>query len=498
MPMNTTDPTKPDYTRPEVKAAQKDLTIIAQLQGGPGAMWDASTQHIRQWRDEDRAVYDIRRLCEPCEGLFVRTLSAAVGKLFAKPPKMEFTAAEDEFRAHWDNIDGSGAKGDIAIKEFAADAIADGYALILVDHPATPIGTLVTAANEQALGLRPVWAFYARSAVVSWRTAIVDNVDTLIQCVLREEAEEPLGAFGVHSVTLYRELFVEGGVAGWRVWVAPEKDGEAFALQGTGVFRNRAGKTRGTIPLAIGYAGRKAAPFVAAPPLRDVAYANIAHWQVATELAFGTQVSAIEQPVLTGAIPQENGAAGKVMLGWLKLVNVSEGGLFLWEGPSGAGLDQLLKRKIEKEQAISKMGMSFLSRDTRAAETAEAHRLDAAAEDSTLATSGQGTEDGVNTAAQFHFWYMGLNEKDAPTITLNRDFEGTVLSPQHAQSIAALVTAGMPIEQAVRTLVVGGFLAAEESEIDTIVAEWEMGQADKQAREDEAAEDRAAELKVAA
>ncbi|HET8772010.1 MAG TPA: hypothetical protein VFM71_13575, partial [Gemmatimonadaceae bacterium] len=211
MPINTDDATKPDYVRPEVVAASKDLTLIHALQGGPQAMWDASTTYIRQWKDEERATYDIRRLCEPCEGLFVRTLSASVGKLFAKPPQWDFPASETVLRAHLDNIDGTGTKADVALKEFAADCLGDGFGIILVDHPRAPKGVTVTAANEGALGLRPVWAFYERASVLSWHTATINNAEVLTRLVLREAVEQPNG-FGVAVVEKFRELYVERGV----------------------------------------------------------------------------------------------------------------------------------------------------------------------------------------------------------------------------------------------------------------------------------------------
>jgi len=497
---NTDDPTKPDYVRPEVVAASDDLDIIEHLQGGPAEMWAQSGTYIRQWADEDTAVYDIRRLSEPCSGLFTRTLSASVGKLFGKPPKIEYPVREDELRAHWDNIDAAGTKGDIAAKEFASKNIAKGYGLILVDHTVPPEGVTVTRQNEGELGLRPIWAFYDRRAVCSWRTSVINNVTVLTKLVLKEEIEEESGAFGVANVCFYRELYVEKGkrgahVAGWRLWRAPVDAGQEFTLEREGIFKNRKGKTRGTIPIAIGYGGRRDGVLVAPPPLRDVAYANLAHWQVATELAFGTAVAAIEQPLVKGGImPDENGLK-KVRIGWLKLVNVEADGDFEFRGPSGEGLNQLKDRKVEKEQEIAAMGLSFMSRDTRAAETAEAKRLDAAAEDSTLATCGQGNEDALNQAWVYHCWYMGIDAAQAPTVTLNRDFESTALSPQHAQAIAALVESGMPVKQAVRTLIVGGFLKADEDEIDEIADEWETGQIDKQEREAEAASDRAAGMK---
>ena len=490
---NTNDPTKPNYIRPEVVDAAEDLVLIHALLNGPRAMWAASKTYIRKWTDEDRKVYDLRRLCEPCTDLFGRTLSASVGKLFAKPPVVDFGTQATRFAAHWDNIDAAGSKGDIAIKEFAADAIADGYGLILVDHTPRPVAT-VTEANEAALGLRPTWAFYDRAAVCSWRVRARGHADIVEQVVLTESAEIPNGAFGTASATLYRELYLdENDVASWRLWRAPEQDGAAFTIERAGVFRNRRGKTRDTLPIAVGYAGRRRAAFVADPPLRGVAYANLAHWRLATELTFGRQVSAIEQPVVKGALMNTDGTAGgKLKLGWMTGQQVEAAGDFFWRGPSGVGLDQLAKGKVEKEQEIAAMGMSFISRDTRAAETAEAKRLDAAAEDSTLATAGQGLEDAVNLAWEHHAWYEGMEKTDAPVVTINRDFDLSGIDAARAALIAPLIESGMPIRKAVEILRDGGFLSiADEDEFEDVVMEWETGRV---AAEDAAA--RQAEARV--
>jgi hypothetical protein len=62
---------------------------------------------------------------------------------------------------------------------------------------------------------------------------------------LKESAEMPNGAFGTASATLYRELYLDANdVASWRLWRAPEQEGNAFTIERTGVFRNRRGQTR--------------------------------------------------------------------------------------------------------------------------------------------------------------------------------------------------------------------------------------------------------------
>lgn len=468
---NTTDQSRPDYLRPEVVDAEEDLSLIRNLLGGPRAMWEASQTYIRQWTDEHDDVYNIRRVCEPCEDLFGRTLSASVGKLFAKPPKIDYKASEDVLRAHWDNIDASGTKGDVAAKEFASDGIGDGLALILVDHTRAPAGTTVSGANESALGLRPVWGFYERSAICSWRTATINGAEVVVQLVLAEAVEEPVGAFGTSVAVIFRELFVNAGVAAWQTWRSRD-EGKNWTVEASGVFKNRNGKTRDTLPIAVAYAGRKEGAFVAVPPLRGVAYANLAHWQVATELTFGSQVSAIEQPVVNGQLLTPDGrSGGRLKLGWLTGVQVEAAGKFGWAGPAGTGLDQLAKRRIEKEQAIAKMGLSFTSRDTRAAETAEAKRMDATAEDSTLATCGQGIEDALNLAWEHHGWYMGLEKAACPTVTINRDFEKMILDAAMIGAVSTLVTSGFSPRAALEIFQRGGLIPAD-ADLDDLEEQW--------------------------
>lgn len=470
------DPKKPDYRRREVVDAAEDLTLIRDLLGGPRQMWQKAETYIKRWTAEDIKNYQIRASCEPLTELFARTLSASVGKLFAKPPKVEYPAREAELAAEWDNIDAKGTKGTVALKLFANDGLADGLGFILVDHTAPPVGVTVTAANEGDLGLRPQWKFYPRTALMSWRTAIINNVETLVQVVFAEAAEEADGEFGATSVQFFRELRVVNGVASWRLWRAPATAGGEYTIDSEGEFLNRTRQTRGTIPLSVAYTGRKHGTMLADPPLRPVAYANVAHWQVATDLAFGSKVAGIEQFVVNGQLqPNADGSAGTIKLGWLNAIQVEAEGDAKWVGPSGSGLDQLAKRKVEKEQEIAALGLSFLSRDTRAAETAEAKRMDAAAEDSTLATVAQAIEDAANQAWVDHCWYKGIPKEQAPTITLNRDYSDIGLTPQMLVALAAMVREGMPPRLALEMMQQRGLIAAD-ADLDRLADDWMAGQ----------------------
>lgn len=473
----------PTYQHPSRQAVQADLDLCADLLGGTRAMWARSATYIRKWGDEAPAVYEMRRQCETLFGGFQRTLGASVGLLFATPPALTWNQSESAMAEVWANVDAMGAAGPVLAKRFAEHALRDGFALLLTDHTRRPEGVVVTAANERALNLRPVVALYTRAALLSWRTQVVNNVTTVTQVTLQESAEVEDGDFGVKVVKRYRVLRITGGVAEWLLFEAlkdkPEK-AEDFRLHSAGVFRDRAGHTRDTLPIAVAYTGATEKPFECAMPLLPVAFANLAHWQIATDLRFNRHVAGYEQAVVTGTLAQETPAGGvpvpgKVRLGPLVAVHLEQGGSFEWKSPSGAGLAQLAEAKDEKLHEIAKQGLSFLVSDTRAAETAESKRLDSAAENATLATAAQGIEDALNTTLEHLAWYLGIEKADAPVLTLSRDYESTAMAADVMNAFAAFVKEGYPKRAVLEALQAGNRLPAD-ADLDQLETEWEMGQ----------------------
>jgi hypothetical protein len=476
---NTNDPTRPDYLREEVELARPDLDLIHDLLAGTRRIHAVAKArgYLRQWTDEKDAVYEIRsRMEQVYEGLG-RTLSASTGMLFATPPVITYRGQEATLRADLDNIDAAGTRFEVAAKRFTEWAIRDGYALILVDHPSAP-DVVVTAANEADLNLRPTWAFYERASVCNWRTEVQDNREVLTLLTLHEGTTVNVGAFGVESVDRYRVLALVDGVATWTLWEAPKDRATSWTVDSAGVFTDRAGRPFDELPVAIGYAGRTDAALTAVPPLLGVAWANLGHWQQASNLRFYREVAAFPQPTVNGQLAQNaDGTPGTLRVGPMVVVHLTTADAkFQFTELQGSALEQVEAGVKAKEEQIAALGMSFLSRDKRQTETAEAKRMDATAENSTLATAGQGCEDAMNLALGFHARYRGIAETEAPTVQLNRNFERTALSAQELGAIAQLAAQGMPKRQLVEALVAGGFIIAQdESEREAIALEWEAG-----------------------
>ncbi|MBA3890551.1 MAG: DUF4055 domain-containing protein [Gemmatimonadaceae bacterium] len=493
------DPRLPNYTRPEVEEAAPDVALVHDLLAGTRRMHARATTYIRKWADEEPSVYAIRRACETVfEGLG-RTLSAATGMLFAKAPGLEWNQSETAMAEHWANVDAAGAAGPVFVKRFAEAALRDGIGILLVDHPTPPEGVTITAANERSLGLRPTWAMYGRAQARSWRTAIVNNRRQLVQLVLHERAELESDVFGIAHVDRYRVLALVGGVATWRVFQAKKADAdkiEDFEIVGSGLFRNTHGRVADFLPVAIGYTGRTDAPMTATIPLLGVAWANLAHWQQSTNLRFYRELCAFPQPTVVGALAPDpqTGAAGTLRVGPMVAVHLTEvGASFAWTELDGSSMAQLERGIDEKLGQMSKLGMAFLATDTRAAETAEAKRLDATAENSTLATAAQGIEDAVNLACEFHAWYLGIEKAGAPVMSISRDYESTAMDAATMTAYAnAVAGAGLPIRLLLEAWQDGGRIGPDE-DLETLELEIEARRAADAERERQAADDRARE-----
>lgn len=493
---------RPSTPRAEYVEAAPDLALVRTLLAGTRKMHLAAPTYIPKWPAEKPSSYKRRSTGAKVYGGLGRTLSAAVGMLFARAPEQKKGGWTTEIEQHWENIDGKGTHGSVFAKRKAEDATADGFTAILVDFPSVPDDTVVHGGNEQELNLRPLWASYARADVLSWRTAVIDNVETITQVVLREGGAVTVGKFGTAARVLYRVcslVMLPGSVEGQppalgAVWVLLEEvkeNGEVRVVErARGVFRRKDGHAFRHIPLAIAYAGRTDATLTAHPPLVDVAYANLEHWRVATNLRYYEDLACFPQPTIEGERAADaNGVVPPFQLGPGVLVHVTEGSRFLWTEVTGTSIAALRASLDEKKNEIAELGMSFLAKKTRGVETAEAKRLDSTAENSTLATAAQGIEDGINQALIYHAEYLGIEPANAPVLVINKDFDAAAMdAPTMLAYVSAVKDAGLPVRLLLEAWLAGGRIPAG-TDLDALELEMEAAAAAKAEQERQAQAD---------
>lgn len=485
MAIEQNDPALPTYRREELLEVMPALELVDDLVAGPRRMWKESRKYLAQWKHEDNRAYDIRRLGEPCFGGLTRTVAAGVGMLWGIEPSVVWGPFEERMRALWDNIDAAGTKGTIFGARFSGAALREGLALILVDHPPAPLGengnpVLVTAANEDALGLRPTWSVYRRKDVLSWRVEAINNRAVVTKLVLAERATSVAGEYGVAAVARFRVLTLGPAGAGFQVLEerrSPRGAKVTYLEVSSGLFTNREGRVAQELPVAVAYAGGKEAELVAPVPLEGLAYANLGHWQYASDLKFNRRVSAFEQFVVSGSLqrdPATPDVPAELRIGPLQGIHLEQGGTARWEGPSGRGLAQLENGTKEKMVEMDQLGLGFLVPKKTAQMTATEAGIDAFSQQATLRTAGSAIADAINVAWEWTGWFLGIAKAEVPTVSVNSDFEGAYMEADVMNAYTALVKAGFPKRAVLEALQDGGRIP-EEADLDALELEWEAG-----------------------
>lgn len=463
------DPKRPGYRRDESVAALPDLELCRDLVAGTRRMHERAGTYIRKWPSEDTGVYAYRSTCEDLYEGYARVLNASTGLLFGETPVLSGPDATlAAIAPDWEDIDRTGTHGEVFARRAAYLALRDGYSVVLVDYPQRPDG-VVTALDAARLRLRPTWALYERAHVLSWHTSD-EASDVLTMLTLAEPTFLPNG-YGVEERAYVRELRMVDGIATWRLLdITDNREGVEI---GSGVFRGAAGPLT-ALPVAIVYGGSDVpAPLVCRPPLMGVAWSNLSHYQISSELRFYSSVSSYPQPTISGRL-QTDPNTGRPMaleMGPLVVVNVSEGSTFGWTEISGASATQLAERVADKLAAMAAQGLAFLTGES-ATKTATQTRLETAGQTASLQSAARAITDGLNVALAFHAQYAGIRAADAPVLTLSIADDGGPMDAQVMGAIGSLVREGLPTLYAAKLLQAGGRLPADADPVE-IALDWD-------------------------
>lgn len=402
------------------------------LMVGTEAIRDGEETYLPRLENETDASYDFRRELVALHNGYKRTVLAATGFLLETPP----TLGEDMPQRLVDfaeNVDRAGTHLNVFTHKLVKAGTVDGYAGIMAEHTRVPDPAKVDADEEERLGIGPYWLLYKVSDVVKPVHETVNGVKTLTLLILRETSRRRSGKFGVKTVTRYRVYTNDRGTVRAELWEAVGNGAPAQVGNSATVIRNQ--KEIPWSPIAL---GEEIAANEWVPPLIDLADLTIEHYNcktnirtletlacVPTQVRIGAKriTSSDDPAVVSGAAavgdypPIELGPRSTIEAPAMQGVAQP----VYWHSPDVSVLSPAQASLDKIEQAMGAAGMAFLAPDTRAAETAEARRIDSGAQRATLATVAQATQDCLERAFQFTANY--LNET-AGSVTVNKDFTG--------------------------------------------------------------------------
>ena len=364
-----------------------------------------------------------------------RLIRAATGLILRKP----ITIIGDPY---WTDVfvkdvDGCGSDLDEYARRSLICALTYGHSNTLVDFPA-PTGA-ISLAEERNQNRRPYWIEVDPANIYGWRLDREVNYGKLIQVRIAEKAVVPDGEFGEK---VYEQIrVIEPGR--YRIYRKKETTKDMYTQneEFAGNFDSPANEQEyevlesgefslGEIPLVTVYAG-KTDTMTSKPPLLDIAYLNLTHFQRQADLIHSLHVASQPLLVMEGWDDQTKDMAISVNYA----MATQPGNKVYYVEPAASAFEAQAAEIQELQLQMATLGISTLSQQKFVAESADARRLDRVDTNSMLSMVSLDLEQKMQKAFDLSANYLGL---EPPEIKISRDFDIDRLIGQDITALTSL------------------------------------------------------------
>ena len=417
------------------------LLIEALLQGTYGIRKGHRKYLPQEPRELDES-YDNRLMRSTLAPYYARLERMLAGMLTRKPERLEDVS--DVVTEQLFDVDLQGNDLNVWTYETARKCIRYGHVGVLVDAP---------RAGDSG---RPYWTQYTPRDILGWRSEVKDGRQQLTQLRLMETITVPDGLYGEKQVQQVRVL-TPGA------FEIHQKD-----KKGDFVLIDEGSTSLSQIPFAVAYSNRVGV-LESRPPLADIAELNLKAYQVQSDLDNQLHISAVPMLAIYG-FPQ---SAEEISAGPGEAMALPEGASAQYIEPSGNSYNAQFQRLDQIANQINELGLAAVLGQKLSAETAEAKRIDRSQGDSTMMVIAQQMQDLVDNCLRFHAQYM--EQPQAGSSFINRDFLGQRLEPQEIQSLLQLYTAGTITQETLLNQLSAGEVLGDEFNVEEEVEATQNG-----------------------
>lgn len=467
----TTQDNLPSTLSPAAERQQGALQLVRDVWGGTQTLRQKAQAYLPQAPGEDPKNYASRLTRSVFFNVFKHTVKGQIGFVFRKDPSLGDDVAAP-IKVHAENIDLAGTHFDVFARDIATDAQTAGHAAILVDFPDTTGLDVPRMPNgmptrELDLMVRPYWIAIKKDNILSWRTINENGRTVLTQLVLRECGTVDVGLFGQKEREQYRVLsravVDEVPLASWVLLEIVDKK---FVVEvGRGIYANQT-----EIPVSEIPSSGRTALFESDPPLLDLAYLNLSHYQTRSDYATSIHKTCVPIWVESGTdMDSETGKATAITLGPNSARTFTNPAAKAgYQSHSGEALGQVKQALDDLIRDMAALGLAALASQKRAAETAAAKQIDKDASDSELSVTARGLQDGLERALGFHANYLqlkraGPGKEIGGSVVVNRDFEDMTMRPEMLVAyVTAVSKAGLPVRILLEAMQQGGLIGPDE------------------------------------
>ena len=397
-----------------------------------------------------------------------RTLSAMVGVVFSKPPKIEF---KDDLNYLLENADGNGL-GISQLSRGRVEAVTKkGRDGVLVDYPATDAP--LTKADKNTGTVRPYMIPYRAQDIIQVRKKKIGAVNKTWLIVLKECIENG-ELYKTESDTQYRVLWLDDNgyynVAVVGIGVDEKTNKKVATDKGQFLPRDAKGKPFTEIPFQF-FGSRDNDSDIDEAPLYDLSVVNLSHYQNSADNEESSFICG--QPSLF--VYTENDAETLARCNNKKGIQIgARSANVLSQGDKAEFLqaepNNLPKANMEqKEEMMVQLGARLVSPSKQ--QTAEAARINYGAETSQLSTIVGNVNQGFKQLIKWCSLYETGNPEPDFEFELNSNFFHETMSAQDITAWLAAVQQNRVTNEDFLNKMKSGGQIAEDREVQDILDE---------------------------
>ena len=415
----TNDKSNPCTTSLAYREMQDRWDLICAVAGGTETMRKAK-KHLPRHHMEPAGAYTERLNRAVFFNMFSLTVDYLVGKPFAEPVKLTENTSETIIDIAED-IDLQGNDLNQYCQMWFKTALQKGHSHTLIETPITQGEGVVTMEDQRLMNLRPYWVHIEPDNLIAAEATRINGKEVLTHIRFTESEIERDG-FNEVEVEYVKQLEIvdPSGTTdpdSYRVELTRWRKGE----KGSYAEVERRITDLKNISLVTFYTDREDF-MVSKPPLLDLAYLNISHWQSESDQLATLTVSRFPMLAASGVTEfgdQDGGRPSVVVGPHAMLTSEDPGGRFYYVEHSGAALAAGEKHAEHLEARMALYGAQLLkSRPDR--ETATSRSLDEAASIAPLQRMTLAFLDMLNVALGITAELMG--EEFTGQATMKTDF----------------------------------------------------------------------------
>jgi hypothetical protein len=342
------DPTTPSAAHQKMAPR---IQLANTLMDGTDALREAAETYLPKYPQETQDNYDARLERSVLINYFRRSVESLIGKPFSVP----ITLGDDmDVQLHdlSEDIDRQGNNIDVFSRKSFRDGLLKGLTHILVEFPNT--AAVATLDDERKLGAMPYFVHIPPESIIAAYCEYRNGEEFLTHVRIYEEETVRVG---FDEEVIQRVRILEPGI--WKVY---RKNGKKWDLEDEGVT------TLDYIPLLTFYADREDF-MVARSPLLDLAHANLAHYQSASDQRNILTVARFPMLAASGVTDDE----ATIKVGPRQLLQCSaKDGKFYYVEHTGKAIETGRQDLEDLKAEMSILGIELLSKSGNATATAKA------------------------------------------------------------------------------------------------------------------------------